>query len=169
MNENKIDKFRLDSIGENSSIGFILQLDLQYLDELHEKHNVYPVAPEKLEISHNIFSNYCSSIANKYSIKIGAVNKLVPNLSNKSKYILYYRNRQLYLSLGMKFVSVHRILKFKQSDCLKKSINFNIEKRKHARNSFEKAKFCFDYLEDSMVFDPVNKKVIGKMKVEVKG
>ena len=46
MNENKIDKFRLDSIGENSSIGFILQLDLQYLDELNEKHNVYLVVPE---------------------------------------------------------------------------------------------------------------------------
>ena len=115
-----------------------------------------------------MFSNYCSSIANKYSIKIGAVNKLVPNVSNKSKYILYYRNRQLYLSLGMKFVSV-LILKFKQSDCLKKSISFNIEKRKHDSNSFEKGKFCFDYPEDSMVFDPVNKKMIGKMKVEVKG
>ena len=87
MNENEIDKFRLYSIGENSSIGFILQLDLQYLDELHEKHNVYLVGPEKLEISHIMFSNYCSSIANKYSIKIGAVNKLVPNLVNKSKYI----------------------------------------------------------------------------------
>ena len=46
MNENEIDKFRLYSIGENSSIGFILQLDLQYLDELNEKHNVYLVVPE---------------------------------------------------------------------------------------------------------------------------
>ena len=46
MNENEIDKFRLYSNGENSSIGFILQLDLQYLDELNEKHNVYLVVPE---------------------------------------------------------------------------------------------------------------------------
>ena len=46
-----------------------------------------------------------------YGIKIRGVNNLVPNLGNKSKYVLYYKNRQLYLLLGMKLVSVHRILK----------------------------------------------------------
>ena len=52
--------------------------------------------------------------------KTGEVNKLVPNLGNKSKYVLHYKNIQLYLSLGMKLVSVHRILKLRQSDWLKK-------------------------------------------------
>ena len=66
-----------------------------------------------------MLSNYCSNIANKYDIKIGGVNKLVPNLGNKSKYVLHYKNLELYLSLGMKLVNVHRILKFKQSDWLK--------------------------------------------------
>ena len=60
-----------------------------------------------------MLSNYCSNIANKYDIKTGCVNKLVPNLGNKSKYCLHYRNLQLYSSLAMKLVSVHRILKFK--------------------------------------------------------
>ena len=77
-----------------------------------------------------MFSKYCSNISNKYGTNIGGVVKLAPNLSNKSKYILHYRNLQLYLSLGMKLVSVHRVLKFKQSNCLKKYINFKIEKRK---------------------------------------
>ena len=77
-----------------------------------------------------MLSNYCSSIANKYDIKIGGVNKLVPNLDNESKYVLHYRNLQLYLLLGMKLVKVHRILKFKRSDCLKKYIDFNTDKRK---------------------------------------
>ena len=68
-------------------------------------HNDYPLAPEKLEISHNIMSNYCSSIANKYDIKIGPINKLVPNLGNKSKHVLYYKNFQLHLPLASKLAS----------------------------------------------------------------
>ena len=58
-----------------------------------------------------MLSKYSSNIANKHDIKIIGVNKLVPN-----KYVLHYTDLQLYLSLGMKLVGVHKILKFKQSD-----------------------------------------------------
>ena len=104
-------------------------------------HNDYPLAPEKLEISHNMLSNYCSNIANKFKIKIGGVNKLIPSLGNKSKFVLHYRNLQLYLSLRVKWTKVHKILKFKQSDWLKIYIGFNTDKRKNAVNSFDKDLF----------------------------
>ena len=110
----------------------------EYPDELHELHNDYTLTPEKLEISHNMLSNYCSSIADKYGIKTGGVNKLDPNLGNKSKYVLHYGSLQLYISLGMKLVSFHRLLNLKQSNWLKKYIDFNTSKRKNAANSFEK-------------------------------
>ena len=57
--------------------------------------------------------------ADKYGIKVGVVKTLVPNLCNKSKYVIYYRNLQLHLTFGMKLNKVHRILKLKQSDWLK--------------------------------------------------
>ena len=64
---------------------------------------------------------------------------LFPNLGNKSKPVLHYRNIQVYLSLGIKLVNVHRILKLKQSGWLTKYIDFNADKRKkNAANSFEK-------------------------------
>ena len=130
LNQKETYKFYVNSIGENSSNEYILEDDLEYPDVLHELHNDYPLASEKLKITYYMLSNYCSSISNEYDIKIGGVNKLVPNLDNKSKYVLQYRNLQLYLSLGMKLVTVHRVLKFKKPDWLKKYINFNTDKRK---------------------------------------
>ena len=75
-------------------------------------YNGYPLAPEKLEIS-DMLPNYCSNIGNEHSIKIGGVNKLVPNFGNKSRYALHYKNLQLYILLRIKRVTVHKILKFK--------------------------------------------------------
>ena len=83
-------------------------------------------------------SDYCKKIADEYEIKVGGdVEKLIPNLGNKTN-VLHYRILQLYLSLGMKWKKTHRVLKFKQSDGMKKYINFNTEKKINAANSFEK-------------------------------
>ena len=72
--------------------------------------------------------DYCEKNAEKYEIKVGDMMKLIPNLINKTNYVLYYRNVQLYLFLGIKLTKVHRVLKFKKSDWMKKYIDFNIEK-----------------------------------------
>ena len=82
-------------------------------------------------------SKYCSDIANKYGIKVGGVKKIVPNLRDKIKYVVHYRNLQYYLSLEMILIKIHRILKFKQFNWLKEYIEFNTEKRKNSKNNFE--------------------------------
>ena len=97
-----IDKFDIMSISEKSAIGHFLEVDLEYLDELHELHNDFPIAPEKLAVSSDMLSKYCKNIADKYKIKVGDVKKLIQNLGNKTNYVVHYRNLQLHLSLGMK-------------------------------------------------------------------
>ena len=62
-------------------------------------------------------------------------------MGGKTNYIVYYRNLQLYLSLGMKLTKIHKILRFKQSDWMKIYINFNTEKRKNVTNKLEKTFF----------------------------
>ena len=88
LSKKEISDFCLNSTSENSSVGYILEVDLEYSSELHD----YPLAPEKLEISQNMLSKYCSNVASEYGIKIDGINKLVSNLSNKSKYVVHYRN-----------------------------------------------------------------------------
>ena len=85
-------------------------------DELHALHNYYPLAPEKLAIPYDMLSDYCKKIADRYGKKVGNVKKLVTNLSDKTNYVLLYRNLQLYLLLGMELTKIHKVLKFKQSD-----------------------------------------------------
>ena len=133
-----IDEFNINSINEKSDTGYFLEVDLECANNLHKLHNDYPLAPEKRAVSSDMLSGYCKKIADKYKIKVGDAKKLIPNLSNKIKYVLHYINLQLYLSLGMRLIKIHRVIRFKQSDWMKKYINFNTEKRKNADNDFEK-------------------------------
>ena len=133
-----VDEFDVMSINEKSPVGYFLEVDLEHSDKLHELYNDYPLAPQKLAVSSDMLLKYCKKVADKYKIKDGDVKKLIPNLCNKTNYVVNYKNFQLYLSLVMKLTKIHRVLKLKQSDWMKKYINFNTEKRMNTANDFEK-------------------------------
>ena len=68
-----VDGFNVNSINEKSEIGYFLEVDLEYLDYLHELHNDYPLAPEKLVVTNDMLSKYCKEIADECDIKVGDV------------------------------------------------------------------------------------------------
>jgi hypothetical protein len=80
-------------------------------------HNDYPLAPESLII------NKCK--------------KLVPDLRNKTKYVVHHVNLKLYERLGMKITKIHRGLSFDESDWMGKYIQLNTRLRTAATNDFE--------------------------------
>ena len=90
--------------------GYVLEVDLEYPQELHDIHNDYPLAPEKINIPKEWLSDYSLEIANAHNITTGTVKKLVPNLMNKNNYVIHYRNLQQCLELGMKLKKIHRVL-----------------------------------------------------------
>ena len=78
------DNFAANWISKNSLYDYIVEVYLEYQDELHNLCNNYLLAPEKLEITYDMFSNYYKKIADKYSIKVGGVKNLVPSLNKKN-------------------------------------------------------------------------------------
>ena len=84
LNQKETDKFDVNLIGENSSVGHMLDVDLEYPDQLHELHNDYPLTPEQLQIRHNMLSNYCSNVSN-----------IVPNLGNKKSSVLFINRNEI--------------------------------------------------------------------------
>ena len=97
----------------------ILEVDLEYPDHLHDSHNDYPLAPEQI------------TSKNK-------VEKLMPNLGNKEKYVVHYENLKQYLSLGLRLTRIRRGIKFVESEWLKPYIEMNTGLRTKDKNNFEK-------------------------------
>ena len=123
---------------KRKGIGHIYEVDLEYPEKLHNLHNDYPCAAEKIKVTNEMLSDYCKEIKNKFNISSGNVNKLIPTLSDKKNYVLHEENLKLYLSLGLKLKKVHRVLEFDEKPWLKEYIDFNTNKRKEAKNIFEK-------------------------------
>ena len=94
--------------------GFILEVNLEYPEDLHEAHNAYPLAPERMVVQKSWMSDYQHNLLG-VGVAPTEVEKLVPNLRNKDRYVLHYWNLQLYLSLGMRLKKIHRALRFSQS------------------------------------------------------
>ena len=126
---------------DNTLYGYFLDVDLDYPEELHDSHNDFPMAAEKIKIEDDMLSPYYSEIKKEYDIKTGGINKLAPNLMSKKNYGVHYKNLQYYLSQGLILKKVHRILGFKQSDWMKPYIDFNTQKRKEATNEADKNLF----------------------------
>ena len=127
LKQTEIDKLDLNKYKDESKRGIILEVDLECPKELHNLHNDYPIAAEKVKVKNEILSDYCKQIGDKYNNSTGQVHKLIPTLSNKEKDVLRYRNLQLYTDLGLKVTKIHRVLKFNQSAWLKEYIKFNTE------------------------------------------
>ena len=134
MTNEEIEDLNVMQISCNSKTGYILEVDLDYPTELHHLHNSYPLAAERVHVSDDMLSEYATRLkASKANVA-----KLVPNLMNKRKYIVHYRNLQIYLKYGMKLKKIHRGIKCHQSSWMKPYIDFNTIMRQKARNPFEK-------------------------------
>ena len=114
----KIDEGFIKNYDNNSNIGFILEVDIEYPKKLHSLHSDLPFLPEKKNI-------------NKHK-------KLVCTIYDKKNYVFHIRNLKQALEHGLKLKKVHKAIGFYQEAWLKPYIDMNTELRKKAKNDFEK-------------------------------
>ena len=126
------------------NIPCILEVDLQYPVDLHDLHNDYPLAPERLEIN--------------------KVEKLIPNLNHKRKYVVHHEALKLYESLGLKITKIHRGISFEESTWLKQYIDLNTNLRMQAKNDFEKN---FFKLMNNSVFGKTMENIRNRVDVKL--
>ena len=111
LQQDEISTLKLQQLSDDAEDGYIFEVDLHYLTRLHDRHDDYPFAPESLMIARSIYS----STRRALFPESGSQRKLTPNLRDKVKYVVHYRNLTLYLQLGFVVTKVHRIFTFKQS------------------------------------------------------
>ena len=113
---NRFDIFRIEN---DYKKGYVMEVDLEYPEELHDLHNDLPLAPESLEVN--------------------KVPKLIPNLRDRKKYVVHYRNFKTVFTTRFnpekKYIE---FLEFEQSPWMKPYIDLNTEKRKKAQDEFSK-------------------------------
>ena len=124
----------------------VLEVDLEYPEELHDFHNDYPLAPERK--------------------KINKVEKLIPTLGDKQKYVLHRENLKLYLSLGLKLKWIHRGIKFREKPWMRSYIELNTDLRTKGKNDFEKD---FFKLMNNSVFGKTMENIRNRVDVRLVG
>ena len=117
--------------------GYLLEVDISYPKELHDLHNDIPFICTKMMVN--------------------GVEKLIPNLYYKRKYIIHIRALKQALDHGLILEKIHRCIKFKQFPWMKEHTDFNTKLRTAAKNDFEKG-----------FYKLMNNSVFGKMMENIR-
>ena len=120
---------------DDSDIGYFVEVDLKYPDNIKEKTKIFPFAPVNKKINPDDFNDYMKTIKPDTYIQ---TKKLICDFSDKRNYLVHYRMLKFYLRNELIVDKVHNIISFRQSRWLEKSKNFITQKRNQAVNDFEK-------------------------------
>ena len=109
---------KISKLAKHKSKGYLLEVDVRYPKELHDSHNDLPFMCERMKIS--------------------GVEKLIPNLYDKKRYVIHIRALDQALKHGLVLERIHKAIEFKQSAWMKEYIDFNTKLRTAASSDFEK-------------------------------
>ena len=112
---------------DDSDIGYSIEVNLKYPDNIIGKTKNFPFAPVKKKINPDDFSNYMKEI---FTDTCTQTSKLICDWTDKKKYLVHYRMLKFYIRHGMIVDKVHNIISFRQSRWLRKYKNFYYSEKK---------------------------------------
>jgi len=128
------------NLKHDGSMGYFFEVDMFFPDEIHDKLNPYPPAPQVRTVSVDEISRsqgVLMDILNaNHSLKF---NRLIADLIPRKNYICHYRALQHYVELGAIVQRVHRGVSFIQYEWLKPYIEYNTLQRQNSNNALEKS------------------------------
>ena len=139
MTDNELDDWK--------HLSCFLEVTLEYPEHLHNLHNDYPLAPER--------------------IKIGNVEKLIPNLNSKTNYVVHFENLKLFESLGLKIAKIHSGIKLKESAWLEEHINLNTKLMIEAKQSGNNFEVDFFKLMNNSVFSKTLENIRNRVDIRL--
>lgn len=149
---------------DDDKYGYIVEIDLEFPKEIHDKLKEYPPCPENISPDAEWLGEYQHEIIKLNNTKYNSCPKLVPHLYKHEKYCIHYRNLKFISELGVKLGKVHNIVRFRQKPWLKTYIDFNTVKRTQAKNEFEKD---FFKLMNNAVFGKTMENVKNRMDLYI--
>jgi hypothetical protein len=122
---------------DDQDYGYFVECDVHYPDELHDLHDDYPLAPERITVEDHLLSEHQERLRGRYAMSHTATPKLVPNFFDKKKMLIHYRNLKFYIKHGLVITKMHRGIRFRQSKWLELYIRTNTEMRALAKDPVE--------------------------------
>ena len=110
-------------LSDDAENGYVFEVDLSYPQHLHDAHGDFPLAPEPSEIGRDMYSPAQQAAFPQTAPQ----RKLTPNLRDKVRYVIHYRN------LGLVVTRIHRMLTWSTT-----YIDFNTHQRSLAGSRFLK-------------------------------
>lgn len=146
LNDFEMSMFDVNEVSWDSSVGYILEVDLAYPLDIHDAHADLPFCPV-----HDIPPG-------------GREEKLLASLNDKKYYVIHYRALQQCLRHGVQLTCIHRVLRFAQSPWLRTYITLNTDFRAKASNDFEKNMYK---LMNNAVFGKTMENVRNRVNVKL--
>ena len=133
-----------------ASVGYFLEVDLNYPVHLQDDHLDFSLAPTKEIVQDEWLGEHQLELKKNTDYPARRLKNCFRRYSTKKNYVFPYKILKLYVSLGLIVAKVHRVLQFKQANWLAPYISLNSNKRQAASNKFEEN---FYKLMNNAVYD----------------